>query len=70
VTNVRFPDEFGRPLTVFGVGDTIWKLRETDKEAFKARMEGYVALCMPGYMIVKLAYPFVYLQELGIPKGR
>jgi len=69
VTAVQYPDEFGRPLTVFGVGDSIWKLHKTDKETFKQRMEGYVALCMPGYKIVKLVYPNVHLQDERLPKG-
>jgi len=60
---VKNPDEFGRPLTTFGVGDSIWSLAKTDKQLFRKRMEGYVALCMPGYRIVKLVYPNVLLQE-------
>jgi hypothetical protein len=63
------PDEFGRPLTIFGVGDNIWSIAKTDKQQFKERMEGYVALCMPGYRIVKLIYPNVLLQEERQPKG-
>jgi hypothetical protein len=69
VTIIKFPDEFGRPLTIFGVGDSIWNLSKTDNVAFKAEMERYCSLCMPGYKIVKLVYPNVHLQELGIPKG-
>jgi len=69
VTEVVNPDEFGRPLTTFGVGDSIWNLAKTDKQKFKEHTEGYVALCMLGYRIVKLAYPNVLLQEDRQPKG-
>jgi hypothetical protein len=67
VIEIQFPDEFGRPLTVFGVGDSIWKLSKTDKATFKAEMERYCSLCMPGYKIVKLVYPNVHLQDERMP---
>jgi len=56
-------ETLGKPLTIFGVGDSIWRLAKQDKQEFKRRMEGYVALCMPGYTIVRLEYPNVILRD-------
>ncbi|MBB6689938.1 hypothetical protein H7B90_00840 [Cohnella xylanilytica] len=61
--DVEFPDEFGQPLLRSGIADHVWRLKETDPKAFRARVKDYFALCYPGWRVVNAKYPDIYLQD-------
>ncbi|CAM3709294.1 hypothetical protein COLU111180_04300 [Cohnella lubricantis] len=63
MSDIEFPDEFGQPLLRSGIADHVWRLKETDPEAFRAKVIAYFALCYPGWRVVRAQYPTIYLQD-------
>ncbi|GGF72286.1 hypothetical protein GCM10010912_16750 [Paenibacillus albidus] len=51
-----------KPLTKSMVGNRIWALQKTDEAAFQRELVTYFALACPGYSIVRVEYPYIFLQ--------
>lgn len=56
-------DEFGQPLLKSMMGNRIWRLMKTDRKAFIRETEAYFALGYPGWTVIRVKYPIVYLQD-------
>ncbi|MCM3699229.1 hypothetical protein [Paenibacillus macerans] len=56
-------DEFGRPLLQSMMGDRIWRLMRADREAFMRETRDYFALGYPGWTVIRVKYPIVYLRD-------
>ncbi|TVX93018.1 hypothetical protein [Paenibacillus agilis] len=41
----------------------IWMLKDSDTEAFKHEVTNYFARGYPGWTVVKVKYPLVYLRD-------
>lgn len=63
MSDVLYPDEFGRPLLRSGVSDRIWALMQTDKPAFQRAVKAYFALAYPGWTVVRAKYPDIFLRD-------
>jgi hypothetical protein len=60
---VKYPDEYGRPLLQSRIADHVWRIKDKDPEEFKARVKAYFALAYPGWRVVRAQYPAIFLQE-------
>ncbi|RED34699.1 hypothetical protein [Paenibacillus sp. VMFN-D1] len=47
--------------SMMGMG--IWRLMQSDPEAFKRETRAYFARAYPGWTVVKVKYPMVYLRD-------
>ncbi|GIP61154.1 hypothetical protein J15TS10_49680 [Paenibacillus woosongensis] len=56
-------DWIGSPLLKSSVGDTIWQLRSQNENLFRQRLIDYFSLGYPGWSIVKVEYPLIYLRD-------
>ncbi len=56
-------DEFGQPLLQSMMGNRIWRLMRTDREAFKRETRQYFAKAYPGWTVVRVDYPIVFLRD-------
>jgi hypothetical protein len=45
------------------MGNQIWKLMRDDEEKFKQETRAYFALRYPGWTVVKVKYPIVFLRD-------
>ena len=45
------------------MGAQIWKLMQSDPEGFKIETRAYFALTYPGWSVVRVKYPLVYLRD-------
>ncbi|GAA0390223.1 hypothetical protein GCM10008933_21410 [Paenibacillus motobuensis] len=52
-----------KPLLRSMMGKQIWKLMRTDEEKFKRETRAYFALRYPGWTVVKVKYPIVFLRD-------
>jgi len=53
----------GKPLMRSMMGDRIWSLMQSDPEEFKRETRVYFARGYPGWTVVKVKYPIVYLRD-------
>ncbi|EHB50087.1 hypothetical protein PaelaDRAFT_5634 [Paenibacillus lactis 154] len=53
----------GKPLMRSMMGDRIWSLMQSDPEEFKRETRAYFARGYPGWTVVKVKYPIVYLRD-------
>lgn len=53
----------GKPLMRSMMGDRIWSLMQSDPEEFKRETRAYFARGYPGWAVVKVKYPIVYLRD-------
>lgn len=60
---VQYPDEFGRPLLQSGVGERIWRLKDTDPDAFRREVREYFARGLPGWTVVRAKHPIIFLRD-------
>lgn len=51
------------PLLQSMMGNRIWKLMRADREAFIRETEAYFARGYPGWTVVRVKYPIVYLRD-------
>lgn len=56
-------DEFGQPLLKSMMGDRIWRLMGTDRKAFMRETREYFAGAYPGWTVIRVKYPFVFLRD-------
>lgn len=56
-------DEFGHPLLKSMMGDRIWRLIRTDREAFMRETRAYFTRAYPGWTVIRVKYPFVFLRD-------
>lgn len=56
-------DEFGQPLLKSMMGDRIWRLLRSDPETFQRETRAYFAQAYPGWTVLKVKYPFVFLRD-------
>ncbi|OAB34152.1 hypothetical protein PGLA_24975 [Paenibacillus glacialis] len=52
-----------KPLMKSMMGDRIWRLMQTDPEEFKRETRAYFALGYPGWSVVRVKYPIVFLRD-------
>lgn len=52
-----------KPILRSMMGERIWRLFHTDKAAFQQETVAYFARGYPGWTVVKVKYPFVFLRE-------
>lgn len=52
-----------RPLLRSMMGERIWKLIDSDRDAFRRETINYFALTYPGWTVVRVVYPIVYLRD-------
>ncbi|WP_059044006.1 hypothetical protein [Paenibacillus rubinfantis] len=43
--------------------DRIWRLMKSDPEAFQRETRAYFARAYPGWTVVRVKYPIVYLRD-------
>jgi len=53
----------GKPLMRSMMGERIWSLMQSDPEDFKRETREYFARGCPGWTVVKVKYPIVYLRD-------
>lgn len=53
----------GEPLMRSMMGDRIWRLMSSDPDEFKRETREYFARGYPGWTVVKVKYPIVYLRD-------
>ncbi|WP_339294375.1 hypothetical protein MKY82_22235 [Paenibacillus sp. FSL W7-1279] len=53
----------GKPLMRSMMGKRIWSLMQSDPEKFKRETREYFARGYPGWTVVKVKYPIVYLRD-------
>ncbi|HAF97512.1 hypothetical protein J2Z18_002126 [Paenibacillus lactis] len=53
----------GKPLMRSMMGERIWSLMQSDPEEFKRETRAYFARGYPGWTVVKVKYPIVYLRD-------
>lgn len=53
----------GKPLMRSMMGERIWSLMQSDPEEFKRETRTYFARGYPGWTVVKVKYPIVYLRD-------
>lgn len=51
------------PLMKSMMGERIWSLYETDKATFKRETITYFERGYPGWKVVRVSYPLVYLRD-------
>lgn len=56
-------DEFGQPMLRSMMGNRIWRLMRVDREAFMQETRTYFARGYPGWTVVRVKYPIVYLRD-------
>lgn len=56
-------DWIGGPLLKSSVGDSIWQLRSQNEKLFRQSLIDYFSLGYPGWSIVKVEYPLIYLRD-------
>lgn len=56
-------DEFGQPLLRSMMGDRIWRLMQSDPEEFKRETRKYFDQAYPGWTVIRVKYPIVYLRD-------
>lgn len=52
-----------KPLLKSMMGDRIWRLMQSDPEAFKHETREYFARAYPDWTVVRVKYPIVYLRD-------
>lgn len=52
-----------RPLLQSMMGNRIWRLMSSDPEKFKQETRAYFARGYPGWTVVRVKYPIVYLRD-------
>lgn len=52
-----------KPLMRSMMGDRIWRLMQSDPEAFKRETRAYFARGYPGWTVVRVIYPIVFLRD-------
>jgi hypothetical protein len=62
-TEVKYPDEYGRPLLQSMISERIWALMKTDKQAFQQEVRRYFAVAYPGFTVVRAKYPHIFLRD-------
>ncbi|MGF7050388.1 hypothetical protein J2T13_004926 [Paenibacillus sp. DS2015] len=45
------------------MGQRIWKLMQADPEGFKQETRAYFASAYPGWSVVRVKYPLVFLRD-------
>ena len=53
----------GKPLMRSMMGERIWKLMREDRDLFQQETRAYFARAYPGWTVVKVKYPIVYLRD-------
>lgn len=53
----------GKPLMRSMMGERIWRLMSSDPNEFKRETREYFARGYPGWMVVKVKYPIVFLRD-------
>ncbi|MCI1777694.1 MULTISPECIES: hypothetical protein [Paenibacillus] len=53
----------GKPLMRSMMGERIWRLMSSDPDEFKRETRAYFARGYPGWTVVKVKYPIVYLRD-------
>ncbi|MGG3278829.1 hypothetical protein [Paenibacillus solani] len=56
-------DLAGQPILRSMMGERIWKLFDTDKAAFQRETIAYFARGYPGWTVVRVKYPNVFLRD-------
>ncbi|MGP0583671.1 hypothetical protein [Paenibacillus timonensis] len=56
-------DEFDQPLLQSMMGNRIWRLLRVDREKFMWETRKYFALGYPGWTVIRVKYPIVYLRD-------
>lgn len=56
-------DEFGQPLLKSMMGNRIWRLMKSNPEMFKQETIKYFERGYPGWTVVRVKYPIVYLKD-------
>lgn len=51
------------PLLQSMMGERIWRLMASDQERFKQETRAYFARAYPGWTVVRVKYPMVYLRD-------
>lgn len=52
-----------QPLMRSLMGNRIWKLMRTDPEEFKRETRAYFTRGYPGWTVVRVIYPIVFLRD-------
>ncbi|KOP64389.1 hypothetical protein AMS62_03295 [Bacillus sp. FJAT-18019] len=52
-----------KPLMRSMMGERIWKLFDTDRAAFQRETIAYFARGYPGWTVVRVKYPIVFLRD-------
>jgi hypothetical protein len=63
-------DLTGKPLLRSMIGPRIWALFDTDPAAFKREVVAYFARGYPGWTVVKVVEPIIYLRDDRNPKNK
>ncbi|GIO33222.1 hypothetical protein J2TS6_43630 [Paenibacillus albilobatus] len=45
------------------MGERIWEIMQADPDRFKQETRAYFARAYPGWTVVKVKYPIVYLRD-------
>ncbi|MFU1797338.1 hypothetical protein ACM1RC_25965 [Paenibacillus azoreducens] len=53
----------GKPLMRSMMGARIWRLMREDRDLFQRETRAYFARAYPGWTVVKVKYPIVYLRD-------
>ncbi|WP_136604634.1 hypothetical protein [Paenibacillus dokdonensis] len=53
----------GKPLMRSMMGARIWRLMSSDPDEFKREAREYFARGYPGWTVVKVKYPIVFLRD-------
>lgn len=62
-------DDFGHPMLRSMMGNRIWRLMQSDPDEFKRETRAYFARGYPGWTVLKVKYPFVFLRDDRGRKG-
>ncbi|MUG45493.1 hypothetical protein [Paenibacillus woosongensis] len=52
-----------RPIMRSMMGERIWRLMQSDPEGFKRETRNYFARAYPGWTVIRVRYPFVFLRD-------
>ncbi|MCP3807162.1 hypothetical protein NLX78_07935 [Paenibacillus sp. Lou8.1] len=53
----------GKPLLRSMIGEHIWRIKESDPEAFKREVREYFARGYPGWTTIRAKYPYIFLRD-------
>ncbi|PJN56147.1 hypothetical protein PAEVO_28700 [Paenibacillus sp. GM2FR] len=56
-------DEFGQPMLRSLMGNRIWRLMSSDPDEFKRETRAYFSRGYPGWTVMKVKYPIVFLRD-------